>query len=62
MKIPTEGSSDADTVKYKELELVAMALMVEGIKDNLVPFIANIDHAQEMYEAFSSRVKGLHGN
>ena len=27
--------------------------MVEGIKDNLVPFIANIDHAQGMYEAFS---------
>jgi len=27
--------------------------MVEGIKDNLVPFIANIDHAQEVYEALS---------
>ena len=25
----------------------------EGIKDNLVPFIANIDHAQEMYDALS---------
>jgi len=40
-------------VKFRELELVAMTLMVEGIKDNLVPFIANIDHAQEMYEALS---------
>ena len=27
--------------------------MVEVIKDNLVPFIANINHAQEMYEALS---------
>jgi len=36
-----------------DLELVAMTLMVEGIKDNLVPFIANIDHAQEMHEALS---------
>ena len=32
---------------------MAMNLMVEGIKDNLVPFIANIDHAHEMYEALS---------
>jgi len=32
---------------------VAMTLMVEGIKDNLAPFITNINHAQEMYEALS---------
>jgi len=29
---------------------VAMTLMVEGIKENLVQFIANIDHSQKMYE------------
>jgi len=29
--------------------------MVEGIKDNLIPFIANINHAQEMYEALSKK-------
>ena len=29
-----------------------MNLMVEGIEDNCVPYIANIDHAQ-MYEALS---------
>ena len=40
-------------VKYKELKLVAMALMVEGIKNNLVLFIANIDRAEEMYESLS---------
>ena len=33
-----------------------MILMVEGIKDNLVLFIANIDHAQEMYEALSKLI------
>lgn len=27
--------------------------MVEGIKDNIVPYISNIDYAQEMYEALS---------
>lgn len=25
-----------------------MALMIEGIKDNLVPFISNLDYAQEI--------------
>ena len=42
VKKPTEDFSDGDKVKYKELELVATTLMVEGIKDNLVPFIDNI--------------------
>ena len=28
-----------------------MTLMVEGIKENLLPFIEKINHAQEMYEA-----------
>jgi len=27
--------------------------MVESIKDNIVPYISNIDHAQEMYEALT---------
>jgi hypothetical protein len=29
-----------------------MTLMVDGIKDNLIPYISNIDSAQEMYEAY----------
>jgi len=45
VKKPTEDSNDVDKVKFRELELLAMIRMVEGIKDNLVPFIANIDHA-----------------
>ena len=53
VKKPMKESSHADKVKYRELELVAMTLMVEGIKDNLVPFITNVDHAQEMYGALS---------
>ena len=54
VKKPTEEASDADKVKFGDLELVAMTLMVEGIKDNIVPFISNIDHAQEMYESLSN--------
>ena len=54
VKNPTEEASDADKVKFKDLELVVMTLMVEGIKENIFPFIPNIDHAQEMYEALSN--------
>ena len=45
VKKPTEDSSDADKVKFRETKILAMTLMVESIKDNLVPFIANINHA-----------------
>ena len=45
IKKPTEESSDANKAKIRDLELVAMTLMVERIKYTLVPFIANIDHA-----------------
>jgi len=45
VKKPIDDSSDVDKVKFRELELVAMTLVVEGIKDNLVPFIDNINHA-----------------
>ena len=47
----TEEVNDVNKMKFKDLELVAMNLMVEGIKDNIVPFIVNIHHAQTMYEA-----------
>jgi len=30
-----------------------MTLMVDGIKDNLIPYISNVDSTQEMYEALS---------
>lgn len=53
VKKPTKESSDATKVKYRESKILAMTLMVESIKDNLVPYISNIDHAQEMYEALS---------
>ena len=30
-----------------------MDLIVDGVKDNLIPYISNINSAQEMYEALS---------
>ena len=53
VKKPTKESSDANKVNYREMEILAMTMMVESIKDNLVPYISNIDHAQEMYEALT---------
>jgi len=53
VKNPIEDSSDANKVKLRELELVAMTLMVEGTKDNLVSSIANVNHARGMYESLS---------
>jgi len=53
VKKPTKESSDANKVKYRELEILAMTLMVEIIKNNLVPYISNIEHAQEIYEALT---------
>lgn len=53
VKKPTYDSSDVDKVKFRELEFGAMTLVVEGIKDNLVPFIAKISHAQEINGALS---------
>jgi len=45
VKKPTEEAINADKVKFRDIELVAMTLMVEGIKDNTVPFITNIINA-----------------
>ena len=61
VKKPTKESSDADKVKYRELEILAMTLMVECIKDNLVPYISNIDRAQDMYEALKKLFNGRRG-
>lgn len=53
VKKPTEESSDAEKSKFRELKKLVMTLMVDGIKYNLIPYISNIDSAQEMYEALS---------
>ena len=32
---------------------MAMSLIMDGVKENLIPYISNINSAQEMYEALS---------
>jgi len=39
--------------KFRETEISAMNLIVDGVKDNLIPYISNIDFAQERYKALS---------
>lgn len=53
VKKPTNESSNAEKEKFRETKILAMTLMVDEIKDNLIPYIYNIDSAQEMYEALS---------
>ena len=50
IKKPTD---DAEKAKFRETEILAMNLIVDGVKDNLIPYISNINSTQEMYEALS---------
>lgn len=42
---------DAGKGKFRETDIWVMNLIVDGVKDNLIPYISNLDSAQEMYEA-----------
>ena len=46
VKKPTDESSEAKKAKFKETKILAMNLIVDGVKDNLIPYISNIDSAQ----------------
>lgn len=49
----TDESSNATKVKFGELEIMAKNLIVDGVKDNLIPYISNINSAQQMYKPLS---------
>ena len=46
-------SSETNKSKFIETKILAMNLIVDGVKDNLIPYTSNIDSTQEMYEALS---------
>lgn len=46
-----EPSDDARKVKYKETDILAMNLIVHGVKDNLIPCISTLDSSIKMYDA-----------
>ena len=41
-------TDEAEKAKFRETEIVAMNLTVDGVNDNLIPYISNIDSAQEI--------------
>lgn len=49
-KKPTD---DARKEKYREIDILVMNSIVYGVKENIIPYISNIDFAKEMYESFS---------
>jgi len=53
IKKPTDESSEAKKAKFREIEILAMNLIVDGVKNNLIPYISNINSTQGMYEALS---------
>ena len=50
VKKPTNESSDAEKAKFRETEILAMTLVVDGIKDNCIPYVSNIHSAQEIWK------------
>ena len=42
---PTDESKEAEKAKFIETKILAMTLIVDGVKDNLIPYISNIDSA-----------------
>ena len=48
VKKPTEEANDADKAKSRDLELVAMTLMVEGIKGAHNPLVEQTQRSELM--------------
>jgi len=36
--------------KFREIEIFSMSLIVEGIKDNIIAYISNLDSTQEIWK------------
>ena len=45
IKKPT---NEAKKEKFRETKILAMNLIMDGVKDNRIPYISNIDSIQEM--------------
>ena len=48
VKKPTNESSGAEKTKFREFEILTMNLIIDGVKDELIPYISNINFSQEM--------------
>lgn len=48
-----EPIDDDRKEKYKENGIIAMSLIVDGIKENLIPYISTLNTLKSMYDALS---------
>jgi len=46
-------TDDVEKENFREIDILAMILIVDGVMENLIPYISNIDSPQEMYESLS---------
>jgi hypothetical protein len=40
--------------KFKDVDINAMSIIVDSIKDHLIPYISNLDSLKKMYDALTS--------
>ena len=43
LKKPTYESSEVEKENFREVEILDMNLIVDGVEDNLIPYISNIN-------------------
>jgi putative lipoic acid-binding regulatory protein len=49
-----EPKNVAAMEKFKEVDINAMSIIVDYIKDHLIPYISHLDSSKKMYDALTS--------
>jgi hypothetical protein len=49
-----EPQNVAAMEKFKDVDINAMSIIVDSIKDHLIPYISNIDSSKNMYDALTN--------
>ena len=49
-----ESQNVAATEKFKDSGINAMSIIVESIKDHLIPYISHLDSSKKMYDALTN--------
>ena len=50
----TEPKDDAEKEKFKDNDITTMSLIVDSIRDHLIPYISNLDTSKKMYDAITN--------
>ena len=48
-KVTEPGDNEGKT-KYKKDDIMALSIVVESIRDHLVPYVSNLDTSKKMYD------------